>query len=133
MQSELYLSSHVNSSGARAIYCFDIHEKPTEEWEAVKEYVGRLEQNPYTGSPSRLEYVKVDVTDQSAVWKCAEEIGNKEGRMDVCVAAAGVLKPEKDVLQYPGDEFREVSEALNLRSGFFVLVCAHLFIEFYRS
>ncbi|KAJ3921017.1 hypothetical protein F5877DRAFT_36910 [Lentinula edodes] len=95
-------------AGARAIYCFDIHEKPTEEWEAVKEYVGRLEQNPYTGSPSRLEYVKVDVTDQSAVWKCAEEIGNKEGRMDVCVAAAGVLKPEKDVLQYPGDEFREV-------------------------
>ncbi|KAJ4481009.1 NAD-binding protein [Lentinula aciculospora] len=98
-------------AGARAVYCLDIHEKPTEEWEAVKEYVGRLErleQNPSSHPSSRLEYVKVNVTDQKAVWKCVEEIGDREGRMDVCIAAAGVLKPEQDVLEYPGEEFSEV-------------------------
>ncbi|KAJ3729153.1 hypothetical protein DFJ43DRAFT_484613 [Lentinula guzmanii] len=98
-------------AGARAIYCLDIHDKPSEEWEAVREYVGRLkplEQNSSSNSSSRLEYVKVDVTDQNAVWRSVKEIGDKEGRMDVCIAAAGVLKPEKDVLEYPGEEFSEV-------------------------
>jgi len=89
-------------AGARAVYCLDIHKEPSAEWKAVQEYVQRLEPS------SRLEYINVDVTDQKAVWKSVEEIGDKEGRMDVCIAAAGILRPEKDVLDYPADEFKEV-------------------------
>jgi len=89
-------------AGARAIYCLDIHKEPTEEWEAVRDYVQRMERSP------RLEYITVDVTDQQAVWKVGEDIGDKEGRMDVCIAAAGILKPEKDALEYPASEFKEV-------------------------
>ncbi|KAJ3836588.1 NAD-binding protein [Lentinula raphanica] len=99
-------------AGARAIYCLDIHDKPTEEWQAVRDYVGRLkpleQDTPSQNPASRLEYVKVNVTDQNAVWKAVNEIGDREGRMDVCIAAAGVLKPEKDVLEYPAEEFKEV-------------------------
>jgi len=57
---------------------------------------------------ARLEYITVDVTDQQAVWKVGEDIGDKEGRMDVCIAAAGILRPEKDALEYPASEFKEV-------------------------
>lgn len=89
-------------AGARAIYCLDIHKEPPAEWKAVQEYVQRMEPS------SRLEYRDVDVTDQKAVWKIAEDIGDKEGRMDVCIAAAGILRPEKDVLDYPAEEFKEV-------------------------
>ncbi|KIK56124.1 hypothetical protein GYMLUDRAFT_174829 [Collybiopsis luxurians FD-317 M1] len=89
-------------AGARAIYCLDIHKRPTEEWEAVRDFVAKLEHGP------RLEYVNIDVTEQKAVWDAVEKIGNREKRMDVCVAAAGVLKPEQDVLGYPAEEFAEV-------------------------
>lgn len=93
-------------AGARVVYCLDILEEPMEEWKAVSEYVQRMEPS------SRLEYIKVDVTDQRAVWNSVEEIGDKEGRMDVCIAAAGILRilrPEKHVLDYPADVFKEVS------------------------
>jgi NAD(P)-dependent dehydrogenase (short-subunit alcohol dehydrogenase family) len=56
----------------------------------------------------RLEYISADVRDQKAMWKIGEEIGNREGRMDVCVAAAGILKAHTDCLEYPGKEFEEV-------------------------
>ncbi len=55
-----------------------------------------------------LEYISEDVRDQKAMWKIGEEIGNREGRMDVCVAAAGILKAHTDCLEYPGEEFEEV-------------------------
>jgi hypothetical protein len=90
-------------AGARAVYCVDLPAQPGEEWRAVAEYVGRME-----GGGRRLEYVCADVRDQKAMWKIGEEIGDREGRMDVCVAAAGILKAHTDCLEYPGDEFEEV-------------------------
>ncbi|KAF5381931.1 hypothetical protein D9757_007548 [Collybiopsis confluens] len=95
-------------AGARAIYCFDIHKQPSEEWEAVRDYVAKLEHG------ARLEYVSIDVTNQKAVWESADKIGDKEGRMDVCIAAAGVLKPEKDVLEYPAEEFAEATKVMGI-------------------
>jgi len=89
-------------AGARAVYCFDLPEEPSEEFIASREYVSRLRNN------SRLEYFSADVRDQELLWKKAEEIGNKEQRMDICIAAAGILKAHKDCLEYPGEEFREV-------------------------
>ena len=90
-------------AGARAVYCVDLPADPGEEWRAVAEYVGRME-----GGGGRLEYVCADVRDQKAMWKIGEEIGDREGRMDVCVAAAGILKAHTDCLEYPGGEFEEV-------------------------
>lgn len=91
-------------AGARAVYCFDLPEKPSEEFVASQEYVSKL------GNNSRLVYFAADVRDQQLLWKKAEEIGDKEQRLDICVAAAGILKPHMDCLEYPADVFREVVE-----------------------
>lgn len=45
---------------------------------------------------------------QDAMWKLGETIGDREGRMDVCVAAAGILKGDHDCLSYPAKRFQEV-------------------------
>jgi len=91
-------------AGARVVYCFDLPEKPSDEWVACRDYVAKL------GNNSRLEYFSASVTDQESLCKKAEEIGDKEGRMDFCVAAAGVLRSHIDCLEYPAEEFREVLE-----------------------
>lgn len=43
------------------------------------------------------------------MWKVGESIGDKEGRMDVCIAAAGILRPDKDCLEYDAKTFQEVT------------------------
>lgn len=91
-------------AGARAVYCFDLPEEPSEVFKASQAYVSKL------GNGSRLEYFSADVRNQEVLWKKAGEIGDKEQRFDFCVAAAGILKPDIDCLEYPAQEFREVSE-----------------------
>ncbi|KAG1809789.1 uncharacterized protein HD556DRAFT_4241 [Suillus plorans] len=89
-------------AGARVVYCFDLPEKPSDEWIASRDYVAKL------GNNSRLEYFSANVTEQQALWKKTEEIGDKEGRMDFCIAAAGILRSHIDCLEYPAEEYREV-------------------------
>lgn len=89
-------------AGARVIYCFDLPSKPSNEWTKTQDYVKRMQNG------SRLEYVSVDVRDQQVVWSKAHEIGDREKRMDVCVAAAGILKSHTDCLTYPAEQFKEV-------------------------
>ena len=89
-------------AGARAIYCFDLPPKPSDEWTKTQDYVKRMQNG------SRLEYVSVDVRDQQVVWSKAHEIGDREKRMDICVAAAGILKSHTDCLTYPAEQFKEV-------------------------
>ncbi|KAG1878483.1 hypothetical protein C8R48DRAFT_285238 [Suillus tomentosus] len=89
-------------AGARVVYCFDLPEEPSDEWIASRDYVAKL------GNNSRLEYFSETVTDQQALWKKTEEIGDKEGRMDFCIAAAGILRSSIDCLEYPAEEYREV-------------------------
>jgi hypothetical protein len=91
-------------AGARAIYCLDLPDKPSEEWIKTEEFVKRI------GNGSRIEYVTVDVRNQKDVWEVSAGIGEKEKRMDICVAAAGILKPHRDCLTYPADEFEEVMD-----------------------
>src|SRR6266702_5897953 len=98
-------------AGARAVYCVDLPERPGDEWVKVAEYVRRMVQdagNDNGAVKGRLEYVCADVRDQKAMWKVGEEIGDREGRMDVCVAAAGILKSHTDCLEYPADQFEQV-------------------------
>ncbi len=42
------------------------------------------------------------------MWKLGEKIGSAEGRMDVCIAAAGILKGDMSCLDYPAERFKEV-------------------------
>jgi len=95
-------------AGARAVYCVDLPAQPGNDWVAVSQYVKRMVGTGGGAKGGRLEYISADVRDQKAMWKIGEEIGNREGRMDVCVAAAGILKAHTDCLEYPGEEFEEV-------------------------
>ncbi|KZT65452.1 NAD(P)-binding protein [Daedalea quercina L-15889] len=92
-------------AGARAVYCVDLPKEPGPEWAKVREYLGRMAGLQGEG---RFEYVSADVTDQEAMWKVGETIGDREGRMDACIAAAGILKPHTDCLKYPAKQFQEV-------------------------
>ncbi|KAG9318404.1 hypothetical protein JVU11DRAFT_495 [Chiua virens] len=89
-------------AGVRVVYCFDLSQEPSDVFRVSQEYVSRLENG------SRLEYFSADVRNQDLLWKKAEEIGDKEQRFDFCVAAAGILKPATDCLEYSAEEFREV-------------------------
>jgi NAD(P)-dependent dehydrogenase (short-subunit alcohol dehydrogenase family) len=91
-------------AGARAIYCLDLPDKPSDEWSKTSDFVRQL------GNGSRMEYVSADVRNQKQVWEIAARIGEREKRMDVCVAAAGILKSQRDCLTYPADEFEEVMD-----------------------
>ena len=97
----LEMALALSELGAR-IYCIDLPQTPGEEWQASKNYVEQFED--CTGG---LEYVCADVTDQAGIWDVVQQIGDKEGRMDVCVAAAGILQGA-DCLEYPEEEFQKV-------------------------
>ena len=99
-------------AGCKAVYCVDLPKVPSAEWEATSEFVNGL------GNGSRLEYVSADVRDQQELWDKVEQMADKEGRMDICIAAAGVLKAHQECLNYPAEEFREVS------SRSIIFVCA---------
>lgn len=91
-------------AGARAVYCLDLPKESCAEWQAARDFIARMDHG------SRLEYVSCDVTDQKRVWAVVEEIGDKEKRVDICVAAAGILMNHIDCLEYPEDEFRKVMD-----------------------
>lgn len=44
------------------------------------------------------------------MWKVGKTVGDREGRMDVCVAAAGILRGDTPCLTYPAKQFEEVCE-----------------------
>ncbi|KAI6017209.1 hypothetical protein BKA83DRAFT_4473275 [Pisolithus microcarpus] len=104
-------------AGARVVYCFDLPEKPSEVFVASQDYVRRL------GNNSRLEYFSADARDQQLLWKKAEDIGDKEQRLDICVAAAGIAKPQIDCLEYPAETFKEVID-VNTNGVFFTAQAA---------
>ncbi|EIM80773.1 NAD-P-binding protein [Stereum hirsutum FP-91666 SS1] len=99
----LEMAMALSEAGCRAVYCVDIAEGPSDEFSAVQEYLTKME-----GPPRRLEYVQGSVTDQARMWEIGRMIGDKEGRFDVCVAAAGILKENMDCLTYPADTFKQV-------------------------
>ncbi|KAI0321893.1 NAD-P-binding protein [Amylostereum chailletii] len=101
----LDLAVALSEAGCRAVYCVDLAAQPGDDFAASREYVGRIE-----GGARRLEYVRGDVTDQEGMWKIGEMVGEREGRMDVCVANAGVLKPSKDCLDYDKETFEQVMD-----------------------
>ena len=88
-------------AGAKAVYCLDLPDTPGEEWQAVRSYAEALKLG-------ELVYMKCDVTSQKPVWEIGEKIGDKEGRLDVCVAAAGIAAGLNDCLDCTGEIFQSV-------------------------
>jgi len=95
--------AEVLAEAGAIVYCLDLPAEPGHEWTATAKYVERLG----IQGAARLEYRSVDVTEQELVWKVVEEIANKEGRMDVCICAAGILHGA-DALEYPAKDFQKV-------------------------
>ncbi|EIW51660.1 sorbose reductase sou1 [Trametes versicolor FP-101664 SS1] len=98
----LEMALALTEAGARTVYCVDLPKERGEEFQRVEAYVGKME------GKGRLEYISADVTDQETMWKIGEKIGSAEGRMDVCIAAAGILKGDMSCLDYPAERFKEV-------------------------
>ncbi|VDC05365.1 unnamed protein product [Peniophora sp. CBMAI 1063] len=101
-------------AGAK-VYCVDLAPSPGAEFKAVESYLDSIRESKDAdaealggGPVGSVVYRKANVVDQQEMWKLGEAIGNEEGRMDVCVAAAGILRPEKDVLGYDTEEMHEV-------------------------
>ncbi|KAG8755863.1 hypothetical protein FRC12_010751 [Ceratobasidium sp. 428] len=81
------------------VYAFDLPPTPGDEFLATAEYAKKL--------GSTLKYVSADVTDQKAMWEKVAAIGDAEKRVDVCVAAAGILHGA-DALEYKAEDFQRV-------------------------
>ncbi|KII88734.1 hypothetical protein PLICRDRAFT_54562 [Plicaturopsis crispa FD-325 SS-3] len=104
----LEMALALSEAGARAVYCLDLPKEPSEDFLRTAEYVSRFDVEE--GVPRRLEYRSIDVTDQQGLWALVEGIADKEQRMDVCIAAAGILKAHTDCLTYPAAQFEKVME-----------------------
>lgn len=104
----LEMALTLSEAGARAVYCLDLPEKPGEEWEAVKRYVEEMSKKE--GREGRVEYISADTTDQKKMWGVGEMIAAKEGRLDVGIAAAGILRDNTDCLEYPAQDFKKVHD-----------------------
>ncbi|KAI0031746.1 hypothetical protein K488DRAFT_51458 [Vararia minispora EC-137] len=94
-------------AGARRVYCVDLPKTPGAEFLAVQAYawamMGPVDEGEGPEEGERLEYLCADVRDQEKMWA-----GGREGWMDVCVMAAGVLKDNTPCHDYPAAQFREV-------------------------
>lgn len=107
----LEMAMTLSEAGARAVYCLDLPEKPGQEWEAVRRYVEEMSKKE--GREGRVEYISTDVTDQKKMWEVGEMIGSREGRLDIGIAAAGILRENTDCLEYPAQEFKRVSSKVS--------------------
>ncbi|CAE7120038.1 unnamed protein product [Rhizoctonia solani] len=81
------------------VYALDLTASPGEEFIATAEYAKKL--------GSTLNYVSVDVTNQKNVWDKVAAIGDAEKRVDVCIAAAGIVAGS-DCLVYKAEDFQRV-------------------------
>ncbi|KAF8638437.1 hypothetical protein AX17_002219 [Amanita inopinata Kibby_2008] len=120
------------------VYCIDLPEKPDEEWMKVKKYVDGLPEFPdklvgdHVGKGmgrggARLEYVSADVTNQKEMWGVAEDIARREGRIDVCVANAGILR-SGECLEYDAEEFKRLLD-INVNGVLFTAQAAGRVME----
>ncbi|EGO27259.1 hypothetical protein SERLADRAFT_366799 [Serpula lacrymans var. lacrymans S7.9] len=101
--------------GARAVYCIDLPGQPSDEFKLTKDYVAKF--------GGRLEYVSADVTNQVEIWDKINKIGDDEGRIDACIAGAGVLGREVDCLDYSAKALEEVM-SVNVNGALFTAQAA---------
>ncbi|ANB14703.1 Sps19p [Sugiyamaella lignohabitans] len=86
------------------VYVLDLPEAPSEDYAACKAYIKKL------ATGGSLEYRVANVTDGPGMAKVTHEIAETHGRLDVCIANAGILGPVVDCHEYPADWFRKIME-----------------------
>ncbi|KAK7202842.1 hypothetical protein BZA70DRAFT_95579 [Myxozyma melibiosi] len=86
-----------------AVYAIDLPTSVSSDFEAAVAYCKKL--------GTSLKYKSADVTDPEQVNAVFEEIASEnEGKVDVLIAAAGILGSENDVEKYPPELFRKVMD-----------------------
>ncbi|KAJ6526587.1 hypothetical protein DFH09DRAFT_1250613 [Mycena vulgaris] len=95
------------------VYCFDMPDTPDADWLKVQAYAAAFPDLPTGQTKGRLEYLSGDVTDQQGMWRAVEGIVEREGRIDVCMANAGILAGG-DCLEYSAEEFRKARRSRSL-------------------
>lgn len=98
----LEMAEALAEAGA-TVYCVARSTSPTDVWKSTQAYVSKLGVH----KNARLEYKSVDVSNQNAIWSAMEEIAQKEGRLDICIAAAGVAE-RAPCLDLSAEQFEEV-------------------------
>lgn len=129
----LEIASAYAEAGA-TVYCLDLAHAPSAEFLQVSQYLNALPDMPEelscaltsgctadasTGTKAeegrkgkgRLVYWQADVTDQMGMWDRVRKIAEIEGRVDVCVANAGVLKG-LEAVDWPAEEWKKVRRSL---------------------
>ncbi|KAH9848960.1 NAD-P-binding protein [Lenzites betulinus] len=106
-------------AGARAVYCVDIANTPSHEFTKVQEFAARM----HGGAAGRLEYVCADVSDQEKMWKVGKMIGDREGRMDVCFGAAGIVGEPSESLHTPAASVQQMVN-VNLQGALYTAQAA---------
>ncbi|KAH7338337.1 hypothetical protein B0J17DRAFT_598704 [Rhizoctonia solani] len=96
----LEMSLALCEAGA-TVYAFDLPEVPGEEFIAASEYAKRF--------GGTLKYISADVTRQKDIWDKFATIGDTEGRMDICIAAAGIGEV-RPCLTYEATDFQRVMD-----------------------
>ncbi|KAJ7443831.1 hypothetical protein FB451DRAFT_1413456 [Mycena latifolia] len=98
------------------VYCLDLPGKPDADWRKVQSYADQLSELD-DQTKGRLEYMSGDVTSQQDMWNAVESIVDREGRIDVCIANAGITQTI-GCLDYPAEEFRKARLFLKLKDLF---------------
>ncbi|KAH9848959.1 NAD-P-binding protein [Lenzites betulinus] len=109
-------------AGARAVYCVDVADAPSETFRAAQAFAARL-RGPDAESP--LQYVQGDVGDQEQMWRIGRMIGDREGRMDACVACAGIAPESQKSMYIPDDGLQKASVLdVNLKGALYTAQAA---------
>jgi NAD(P)-dependent dehydrogenase (short-subunit alcohol dehydrogenase family) len=92
-------------SGAK-VYCIDLPSEPSPEFTACASYASHL--------GTTMEYIKADVTSQPEISRVILDIARRHGRLDACVAAAGILGPtETSALDLDVKDYQKVHAVNN--------------------
>ncbi|KAI0634658.1 hypothetical protein C8Q77DRAFT_645402 [Trametes polyzona] len=103
-------------AGARSIYCIDVERAPGDDWTKAQDLVARMRRG--RDDSALLEYIQGDVSDQESMWKIGQMIGDREGRMDVGFAAAGIAPPSVPSLNIPEELVQKVLD-INLKGSLY--------------
>lgn len=98
----LEMAMALAEAGAK-VYCIDLPSEPSPEFTACASYASKL--------GTKMEYIKADVTSQTEISRVILDIAKRHGRLDACVAAAGILGPtETSALDLSAEDFKKVQD-----------------------
>ncbi|KAF7360136.1 D-arabinitol 2-dehydrogenase [Mycena venus] len=89
------------------VYCLDLPAAPDNDWFKVKKYAAEMPDVDDQLGKGRLEYMCGDVTNQQEMWKASEAIVEREGRIDIAIANAGITQTI-GCLEYPAEDFKKI-------------------------